>query len=165
MFPDSLSKGRDGSELCVFISDETHYSILMAANVMGLGYDNVIKIKTDEYGAMLIDELENAIQGVKDKGKIPLSVIGTAGSTVRGSFDPMREIASVCKKENMWFHIDAAWGGGCLFSDKHRVLMDGAELADSIAWDMHKMMGMPLICSAFLVKDLNMLKTVCQHGQ
>lgn len=66
MFPDSLSKGRDGSELCVFISDETHYSILMAANVMGLGYDNVIKVKTDEYGAMLIDELENAIQGVKD---------------------------------------------------------------------------------------------------
>ena len=61
----------------------------------------------------------------------------------------------------MWFHIDAAWGGGCLFSDKHRVLMDGAEHADSIAWDMHKMMGMPLICSAFLIKDLSMLKTVC----
>ena len=91
-------------------------------------------------------------------------MIGTAGSTVRGSFDPMKQISSICKENGMWFHVDAAWGGGCLLSPKYRNLMEGAELADSVAWDMHKLTGIPLVCSAFLIKKIDLLKEVCQHG-
>ena len=61
-------------------------------------------------------------------------------------------------------HVDAAWGGSCLFSSRYRSLMDGIELADSFCWDAHKMMGVPLICSAFIVKDAEMLRTVCSNG-
>ena len=77
----------------------------------------------------------------------------------------MKQISSICKENGMWFHVDAAWGGGCLLSPKYRDLMEGAELADSVAWDMHKLTGIPLVCSAFLIKKIDLLKEVCQHGQ
>ena len=60
--------------------------------------------------------------------------------------------------------MDAAWGGSCLFSKRHRMLMDGIELADSVCWDAHKMMGLPLICSVFLTKNKPILRAVCTHG-
>ena len=61
-------------------------------------------------------------------------------------------------------HVDAAWGGSCMFSSKYSHLMDGVDLADSVCWDAHKMMGMPLICSAFVVKNKNILRNICTHG-
>lgn len=137
----------------------------MSANVMGMGYNNVIKIGVDKNGAMDTNQLKKQIQKAKEAGKTPLAVVGTSGSTVRGSFDPAHEISAICKEHDMWFHIDAAWGGGCLLSPKHRYLMDGADKADSIAWDMHKLTGIPLVCSAFLLKDVSILKDVCRHGQ
>ena len=76
---------------------------------------------------------------------------------MRGAFDPIREIADVAHAEGLWHHVDAAWGGSALFSAKYRSLMDGIELADSMCWDAHKMMGIPLICSAFLIKDKDVL--------
>ena len=164
-FPDSLRQGYDGSKLCIFVSEESHYSCLMASNVLGMGYDNVIKVKTDNDGRMDVSELNKAVEEAKANGKTPLAVVGTAGTTVRGAFDPMRGIADACKKHDMWFHIDAAWGGSILFSPKHRHHMDGADLADSMCWDIHKMMGIPLMCSSFLVKNVPLLKTVCGHSQ
>lgn len=92
-------------------------------------------------------------------------MVGTAGSVVRGAFDPLTEVSAVCKEHNMWFHVDAAWGGGCLLSPKHKYLMEGAHLADSMCWDAHKMMGVPLICSAFITTNLPLLKQVCSHTQ
>ena len=165
MFPDSLQQGCDGSKLCFFASEEAHYSTLMAANVLGLGYSNVIKVKTDNDGRMDISELNKEVEKAKAAGKTPLAVVGTAGTTVRGAFDPMRGISDVCKNHGMWFHVDAAWGGSILFSPKYRHHMDGADLADSVAWDIHKMMGIPLMCSSFLIKNVPLLKTVCGHSQ
>jgi len=165
MFPTSTQSGFDGREMVVFVSEEAHYSVLMAANVLGIGHRNVIKISCDLDGRMKPSSLEDEIAFAKKEGRIPFCVIATAGTTVRGAFDPIRELADIAHREGLWYHIDAAWGGSCLFSNKLNSLMSGCELADSVCWDAHKMLGMPLICSLFVVKDKTVLGRVCSHGE
>ena len=157
-------RGFSSQKLMCFVSDEAHYSVLMAANVLGIGYDNVIKVACDEHGVMRVDKLEEEIARSRNNGFIPFCVVATAGTTVRGSFDPIRKISRICGEENIWLHIDAAWGGTCMFSPKYRSLMDGGQLADSVCWDPHKMMGIPLICSAFLIKRPEVLRRISSHG-
>ncbi|MDP6870290.1 MAG: pyridoxal-dependent decarboxylase [Candidatus Poseidoniaceae archaeon] len=162
--PIGQRRGYDGGDLVCFVSSESHYSVLMSANVLGIGYDNVIKVPCDNDGAMRVDLLREEIDRSRREGQTPFCVIATSGTTVRGAFDPIRDIASVCDSEDLWLHVDAAWGGSCLFSSKYRILMDGIEMADSICWDAHKMMGIPLICSAFLIKQPEILRRICSHG-
>ena len=157
-------RGFSGDNLVCYVSIESHYSVLMAANVLGIGFDNVIKIPCDESGRMRIDKLQEEIERTRTNGQTPFCVIATAGTTVRGAFDPIKEIAEICSDNDIWLHVDAAWGGSCMFSTKHRDLMNGVELADSVCWDAHKMMGVPLVCSAFLIKKPEILRKVCSHG-
>ena len=163
-FPNSTYAGIDGTKLAIFVSEESHYSVLMSANVIGIGHGNVIKVKCDEDGCMSASSLKDEINSATSRGLTPICVIATAGTTVRGAFDPLREIGSVCEQYNIWYHVDAAWGGACLFSPQHRSLMDGVEYADSVCWDAHKMMGVPLICSAFIIKHPEILRAVSSHG-
>jgi len=81
----------------------------------------------------------------------------TSGTTVVGAYDPIEEVNKICKKYNMWLHIDAAWGGGALLSKKHKHLLKGIEEADSVTWNPHKMMGVINQCSAFLCKKKDIL--------
>ena len=157
-------RGFNGEKLVCYVSAESHYSVLMAANVLGIGFDNVIKVPCDQDGKMRVDKLGEEIERSRINGQIPFCVVATAGTTVRGTFDPIKEIAEVCSDNNIWFHVDAAWGGSCMFSTKHSALMNGIELADSVCWDAHKMMGVPLICSAFLIKRPEILRKICSHG-
>ena len=156
--------GYDVKNLVCFVSEESHYSVLMAANVLGIGFDNVIKVSCDNRGRMRCDKLIEEIERCRINNQIPFCVIATAATTVRGAYDPIKEIATICADNEIWFHIDAAWGGSCLFSSKYRKLMEGVELADSVCWDAHKMMGVPLVCSAFLIKDPAVLRKICAHG-
>ena len=162
--PLGQQRGFDCQNLVCYVSAESHYSVLMAANVLGIGFENVIKVPCDDEGRMRTDKLNEEIQRTQSNGQIPFCVVATAGTTVRGAFDPIKGIAEICSKYNIWFHVDAAWGGSCMFSAKHRSLMDGVELADSVCWDAHKMMGVPLICSAFLIKRPEILRKICSHG-
>jgi len=163
-FPMSSHAGFDGTKMVAFVSDESHYSFSIASNVVGIGHSNLIKVRCNEHGQMRPDALEEEIEYALAEGRIPFAVLATSGTTVKGSFDPLREIAAVAHKYELWMHVDAAWGGSCLFSSQHRSLMDGIEHADSFCWDAHKMMGIPLICSAFIVKDADVLKAVCSNG-
>ena len=162
--PLGQQRGFDCQKLVCYVSAESHYSVLMAANVLGIGFENVIKVPCDNEGRMRSDKLNEEIQRTQLNGQTPFCVVATAGTTVRGAFDPIKEIAEICSNHNIWFHVDAAWGGSCMFSANHRSLMDGVELADSVCWDAHKMMGGPLICSAFLIKRPDILRTICSHG-
>ncbi len=162
--PLSSVNGFDGTKYVAFVSAEAHYSVLMSANVIGIGHQNLIKVACDKRGKMKPEALLEEINRAKDNGQIPFCVIATSGTTVRGAFDPLREIANITHDNNIWLHVDAAWGGSCLFSKQYRSLMDGVELADSICWDAHKMMGLPLICSVFLTKHQTILRAVCAHG-
>lgn len=163
--PLSSHSGFDGTRMVAFVSEESHYSFSIASNVVGIGHSNLIKVRCNDDGQMLPEALDEEIQRALANHLIPFAVLATSGTTVRGSFDPLREIASVAHKHNLWMHVDAAWGGSCLFSSRYRSLMDGIELADSFCWDAHKMMGIPLICSAFIVKNPDILRAVCSTGQ
>ena len=136
----------------------------MSANVVGIGHQNVFKVACDDKGRMNPESLVEEINRSKSEGLIPFCIIATSGTTVRGSFDPIRELAEIAHRESLWLHVDAAWGGSCMFSSKYSHLMDGVDLADSVCWDAHKMMGMPLICSAFVVKNKIILRNICTHG-
>ena len=162
--PLGQQRGFNGKQLVCFVSEESHYSVLMAANVLGIGFDNVIKVACDSDGRMRCDKLVEEIERSKMNHQIPFCVVATSGTTVRGAFDPVKEIAEICADQKLWLHVDAAWGGSCLFSAKYRQLIDGIELADSVCWDAHKMMGIPLVCSAFLIKRPEILRKICSHG-
>ena len=163
-FPSSTHKGIDGTKMAAFVSAESHYSVLMSANVIGIGHQNLFKIPVDEDGRMRPDALRDEIRRAKDEGLTPFCVVSTSGTTVRGAFDSLMEIGQIAHDEGIWHHVDAAWGGSALFSNQLSSLMKGVELADSVCWDPHKMMGLPLICSAFLVKQPEVLAKVCAHG-
>ena len=163
--PLSSHSGFDGTRMVAFVSEESHYSFSIASNVIGIGHSNLIKVRCNDDGQMLPEALDEEIRRALANDLIPFAVLATSGTTVRGSFDPLRSIAGVAHKHNLWMHVDAAWGGSSLFSSRYRSLMDGIELADSFCWDAHKMMGIPLICSAFIVKDADILRAVCSTGQ
>ena len=159
--PSLKEEGIFGSKVLTgFVSEESHYSFLKAAQLLGIGTKQIIKVPCDEYGHMNPTALEKCIQDSINSGKQPFFVGGTAGTTVRGTFDPFNKLADICEKYNLWFHIDASWGGSVIISSKHNHLMNGSERSDSITWCAHKMMGMPLMCTAALFKDPSILKRI-----
>jgi len=153
-FPHVRQEGlRAGERPVMFLSEEAHYSLSRAAVVAGIGLEGAVLVRTDEVGRMLPDELERAIETAQRKGRRPFLVAATAGTTVPGAFDPLNAIADVAERHGLWMHVDASFGGTVLLSRKHRRFMDGVERADSVTWNPHKMMGMPLLCSATLMRE------------
>lgn len=141
------------SKMIAYTSQVAHYSISKNAAFCGIGRDNVRHISTDNQGAMCLKALEEQI--IKDMalGYTPFFVNATAGTTVLGAFDPIDNIAAICKKYRLWLHVDGALGGSVLFSDKYKHLIKGVEQADSFCYNAHKMLGAPVTCSILLVKD------------
>jgi len=157
-YPELKTKGLfNHAPLVALTSEESHYSIVKAANWLGLGVENVIKVKTDDGGRMIPEELEKCILKAKEENKSPFFVNATSGSTVLGAYDDLDALADVCKKHSVWLHVDACWGGSAILSKKLRHLMKGSEKVDSIAWNPHKMVGAPLQTSPFIVRHKGML--------
>jgi glutamate/tyrosine decarboxylase-like PLP-dependent enzyme len=138
--------------LVAFTSDESHYSYLKSANLMGLGTEQMVKVPCDEEtGAMNAIALDEMLTAEKARGqRLPFFVGATAGTTVLGAFDPFRELAAVCAKHNVWLHVDGAWGGAALLSSRHNHLTDGINLADSFSCNPHKSLGAPLQTTIFM---------------
>lgn len=159
-YPDVRENGTVGGPvLCAFVSDQAHYSYQKSAMVIGLGLSNMIKVKTCEKGALIPEELEAEIAKAKAAGKVPFYVGATAGSTVTGAFDDYNKLADICAKEEMWLHVDGAWGGCALLSKKWKAAVcQGIERIDSFAFDAHKLMAMPVQCAGVVVKHPKMLK-------
>lgn len=120
----------------------------------GLGSDNVWSVPVDSSGKMIPSDLESLVVKAKEEGKTPFYVNATAGTTVLGSYDPFAAISAVCKKHKLWLHVDGSWGGPVIFSQTQKHKLEGVELADSLAVNPHKMMGVPLTCSFLLTPDL-----------
>lgn len=140
-----------------YISDQTHSSVAKGLRVIGITSSRIRLIPTDENFEMKIDALEAAIQKDIDAGYIPFVVIGTAGTTNTGTIDPLDEIGDVCKKYDLWFHVDGAIGGSVLLSPTYKHLLHGIEKADSLSWDAHKWLFQTYGCAAILVKDVENL--------
>lgn len=154
-----------GPRLVALVSAEAHYSFAKAAHLLGLGTEQLWSVPVDADGRMAVDRLQDLITKARSQGAHPFFVAATAGTTVRGAYDPFPEIAAVAQREKLWFHVDGAWGASVLLSSRHRHLMDGVDQADSVVWDAHKMMGMTLMCSVLLVKQRGqMLNTFSAQG-
>ena len=164
ILPEAKLQGLGNHQLVAFISDQAHYSYAKAANLLGIGLENLVKVQSDAGGKMIPQALETAIQQSLSEGKTPFFVGATAGTTVLGAFDPLPAIAKITSQYKLWLHVDGAWGAPVLFSDKHKHLLAGSELVDSFTWDAHKLMGVPLICSAILVKEKGILSQACSEG-
>lgn len=139
--------------MIAYTSAESHYSVEKNAAFIGIGRENVRKIPANEFGEMDVSLLKAAIQKDLDKGHTPFFVNATAGTTVLGAFDPIKEISEVCKNFKIWMHIDGAYKGSVLLSNKYKYLLDGAKEADSFSFNPHKMLGTPLTCSIIVVKN------------
>ena len=139
--------------MTVYTSKESHYSNAKNASFSGIGRDNVRYIESDEFGRMIPSSLEKQIKADVEAGFAPIYVNATAGTTVLGAFDPIDAIADVCDKYNLWLHVDGAYSGAVIFSDKYRHLLKGMERSDSFSYNAHKMLGTPMTCSIILVKD------------
>ena len=143
-----------------FVSEESHYSFLKAGYQAGIGVDNMRQVPCNDDGKMDIGKLEAMIEASFNKGEHPFFVGATAGTTVRGVFDSLDKIATICNKHNLWFHVDGSWGGSALLSRTHKTLLKGCEVSDSFTWCAHKMMGIPLMCTAIILEDKTMLKRI-----
>jgi glutamate/tyrosine decarboxylase-like PLP-dependent enzyme len=157
-FPEIKKTGMNGQRFKLYVSEDAHYSFQKAAVALGLGTDSVVQIPADENGRLKVSELSRLIAGSLSEGAVPLLACATAGTTVRGAFDPIEEMAKVCKEHRIWFHVDAAWGGPALFSKKMRGSIRGVELADSVTFDAHKLLGAGLTSSFILTRHLNLLR-------
>lgn len=148
----------------VFVSQDAHYSMDKASVMAGIGLDSLYKVATDDRGVMKIDELEKQIQACKNEGRVPVSIIGTAGTTVRGAFDDFNALATVARENDCWLHVDGAWGGAVALSSKAKHFLDGIDKADSLTWDAHKMLGVPLMCGILFTRDTGHFDRVCNLG-
>jgi len=120
--------------------------------MLGLPKENLRLVKADNH-KMSVAELERMITEDRKKGMNPFIVIGTTGTTKTGSVDPINDIASVAKKENLWFHIDGAYGALFMLTEKGKEVLKGIHLADSIGFDPHKTLSLPYGTGCLLVKD------------
>ncbi|EER26342.1 hypothetical protein D8B26_003295 [Coccidioides posadasii str. Silveira] len=154
LFPETKTEGVSGNQFVLFSSAHGHYSIEKAAQMLGFGSKAVWVVPVDEKGQMIPKALDDLIITAKSQGKKPFFVNATAGTTVVGSFDPLPEISEICRKHNLWFHVDGSWGGSFIFSSKQKSKLTGSHLADSITFNPHKMLGVPVTCSFLLAADI-----------
>ena len=148
----------DISNSIIYCSKETHSSIDRALFILGFKKENIHEIAIDENMRMIPAELSSAVATDKAAGKKPFCVVGTAGTTNIGAVDPLDELATICKKESLWFHIDAAYGGGGLLAKSVREQFTGIEQADTVALDPHKWLFQSIECGCILVRDPKWLK-------
>ena len=167
-FPTAKSQGLMGlPKVAIFTSDASHYSIEKGAIFLGFGLDSVIKVETNEMGIMLPDKLKEAIIEQKRLGRIPLMINATAGTTVLGSFDNLRDLfccKEQFKEDNIWLHCDAAYGASAIFGSETKHLLDGSEFVDSFTLDYHKVAGVLLQCSLLITPYGNLLKRCVSTG-
>lgn len=150
---DAPSRGSNGGRPRVFCSELAHFSIARGAGFAGIGEDAVVAIPVDADHRMDPVALDEAMTEVEQRGHRPLAVVATAGTTDVGSIDPLRSVARVAEAHGSWLHVDAAYGGGALFSDRLAGLLDGLDKADSVSLDLHKLGWQPVPAGVFLTRQ------------
>lgn len=145
------------SKLTAYISTQTHSSVEKGVKIMGIGTDRLRKIGVDKTFAMLPEAFENRIKEDIKNGFIPFFVCATIGTTSSNAIDPIRRLGELCKKYEIWLHVDAAMAGTAFICPEYRHYSDGLELADSYAFNPHKWMFTNFDCDCFFVADKSVL--------
>jgi L-2,4-diaminobutyrate decarboxylase len=152
VFPDSWEQGLPQNAVLVAHAD-SHYCITRSAGILGLGTRQVVKATLDQSRRIDPNKLHELLAEQKAAGRKVLAVCASACATPIGAFDPLQEVAEVCRAHGVWLHVDAAHGGAALMSRTHKHLLAGIEMADSVVWDAHKMLFVPALCAAVLYRD------------
>jgi L-2,4-diaminobutyrate decarboxylase len=154
LWPDAWEHGVGGRRAVVLASGMAHYSVQRAVGGLGLGTAACVPVGVDARYAMDPAALEAALDAQDDP---VLAVVATAGSTPVGAFDDLEAIGRLCAERGVWLHVDGAHGASALLSEAHRGRLAGVGRADSLVWDPHKMLGLPLASGALLVRDERLL--------
>ena len=149
----NIKCGKDFSKAVIYLSDQAHSSNIKAIRVIGFREEQVRIIPTDSEFNFPINKLKNAIAKDRLAGLQPFCLIGTAGTTNTGTVDPLTELAAICKKEDIWFHIDGAYGGAAILAPKGKTALKGIEKADSVTIDPHKWLYQPYEMGCLLVRN------------
>jgi aromatic-L-amino-acid/L-tryptophan decarboxylase len=150
--------GMPAARLRMYTSEEAHSSVEKAGMVLGVGQDNIVKIRTDSAFRMDSSELERAIERDRREGYLPFAVVATVGTTSVTAVDPVPEIAGICRSQGLWLHVDAAYGGAAAVLDSHRWVLAGCDQADSLVVNPHKWLFTPMDCSVLYCRHEEVLK-------
>ena len=142
-----------GPPMTVYASEEVHMSIAKAADILGIGRDQVRVIACDERQRMRVDALRETIEADLREGLRPFCVVGSAGTVNTGVVDPLAEIARVADEHRLWFHVDGAYGAPGVLDERKRDLFGGLERADSVSLDPHKWLYVPVDAGCLLFRD------------
>ncbi|HEY0377206.1 MAG TPA: pyridoxal-dependent decarboxylase [Pyrinomonadaceae bacterium] len=149
---------KDVKRSVIYFSEQTHHSIEKAIRIAGLDECQKRSIPLDDRYRIVAIELEKKIELDKECGLNPFLVVATAGTTDVGAVDPLEEIGAICQRHNLWYHIDAAYGGFFILTDDGQKTLRGIELADSLVMDPHKGLFLPYGLGVILVKDKKALR-------
>jgi len=159
-------KAHDLERIVILASKRGHFSLKKAGGILGIGHKNVIPIDVDSNRSIDLKKLETKIKDLlTDKKTKIAAIIGVAGATETGIIDPLCEIADICKSYGIHFHVDAAWGGPVLLSEKYTHLLKGIEKADSVSIDCHKQFYMPMSSGMVYFKDPKALNQIVYHAR
>lgn len=147
-----------GRPMTLYASDEVHMSIPRAASLLGIGREGVRVVPTRGDFTIDLAGLRERVEADREDGRLPFCVVANAGSTNTGAIDPIVDLAAFCRKEGLWLHVDAAYGGFAALSPPLRARLAGIEEADSLSIDPHKWLHVPFDCGAVLVKVPGALK-------
>jgi glutamate/tyrosine decarboxylase-like PLP-dependent enzyme len=153
-FPEFSRRGARAlaGQPAIYISQQAHHSFLKAARATGLGTDAIREVPVDDDLKMDAAQLSAMLQRDREAGLLPVLLVATAGSTSAGVIDALPELAAMARKYALWFHVDAAWGGAAAFVPELRDLLAGIEQADSITFDVHKFLSIPMGAGLFLTR-------------
>ncbi|MFD2167668.1 pyridoxal-dependent aspartate 1-decarboxylase PanP [Thalassotalea euphylliae] len=151
--------------MAILVSARGHYSLKKSADVLGLGQESVIAIPTDHKNRIDCDALAAKCEELKQQGVGILSIVGVAGTTETGNVDPLDKMADIAQQYNAHFHVDAAWGGATLLSNKYRDLLKGIERADSVTIDAHKQMYVPMGAGLVVFKNPSSVAAIEHHAE
>ncbi len=154
----SIKCGDDFSKAIIYMSDQAHSSNIKAIRTLGFSKAQVRIIPSDQEYKFGVSKLKNAIAKDRIQGFFPFCLIATAGTTNTGTVDPLSDLASICKQEGLWFHIDAAYGGAAILSANGKELLKGIKKADSLTVDPHKWFFQPYEIGCLLVRNHTWLK-------
>jgi aromatic-L-amino-acid/L-tryptophan decarboxylase len=153
-----LAGRADVPRVRVYCSDQTHSSIDKAVIAIGLGHESLRKIPTDDRFSMRTDALRAAIAEDRAAGVLPIAVVATVGTTSTTSIDPVADVADICGREQLWMHVDAAYGGVAAMLPSHAHILRGAERADSLVVNPHKWLFTPFDLSAFYSPRMDVVR-------
>lgn len=163
---DAKLAGRQRENAVVYVSDQTHSSVAKGLHIIGFEPEQIRIVPSDFLFRMDMDALKAALRKDVSEGRRPFAVVASAGTTNTGSVDPMTEISALCRKYDMWMHVDGAFGASLLLSQKYRQDLAGIHLADSLSWDAHKWLLQTYGCSVVLVRERsNLVKSFAAHPE